>query len=371
MRTPDAGRPMLWIRSKVRRAILVEHLNHVAGSFEAAGWAVTSDPPSTPPHAAPLAVVDDPWVEPLPKLAQALANPKGPQPTWRVPFVSGLAGTQGWRPRIPPSTILEYERRTVRGLRHRLLPLERDAWCGFAVASAGEAPELLARGWPPRDVSLVTGTFLYRYADPSAHERRELVPYVPTDAHTVVDVGCGSGLFGSVLRKPGLRILGIEPEWELAAAARTRLDVVLPVRGEVGLRAMGGPVDCIVFADVLEHTTAPQELLRLAADLIGSRGRIVASFPNASWAPVLRALLKGRWDVTLAGVQARDHLFVTTPLSFAALARECGLEVETMAPLGGHAPFPERVWAWLPARSNGGDPRWLAAAQWVAVLRGR
>ena len=371
MRALDANRPMLWVRSKVRRTVLVEHLKHVAGSFEAAGWTVTSDLPSDPPHAAPLAVVDDPWVEPLPKLAHTLAKASGSRPTWRVPAVSGLAGPQGWRPRVAPSTILEYERRTVRGLRHRLLPLERAAWCGFAVAPVGAAPELLARGWPPREASLVTGAFLYRYADPSAHERRELVPYVPTDARTVVDVGCGSGLLGSVLRRLGLKVFGIEPEWELAAAARTRLDGVLPVRGEVGLGVLRGPVDCVIFADVLEHTAAPQELLRLAANLIGPRGRIVVSFPNSSWTPVVRALLKGRWDLTLAGVQARDHLFVTTPLSLAALARECGLEVETMVPLATHAPFRERAWAWLAARSAGGRARWQVAAQWVAVLRGR
>lgn len=364
-------RPILRLRARARRVLLAEHLAHVAGAFEAAGWTVVSDQPLDPSEGAPVAVLDDPWAEPLPRLARALADAPSTGPAWRVPHVFGLGGPQGRAPRTPPSTMLEYERCTVKGAGRRALPPADAAWCGFGVAPAGEAPELLARGWPPRNAALVPGAFLYRYSDPSNHERRELVPFVPAGARTVIDVGCGSGRFGGRLRKPGTRVAGIEPDWELALSARRRLDVVLPMRGEDGLRALRGPVDCVVFADVLEHTRAPQALLSAAADLIGRRGRVVVSFPNASWTPVLRALAAGRWDVTLAGVQARDHLFVTTPLSLAALAGECRLEVETMQPLGAPSGWKARTWAWIAARSSGGDPRWQAAAQWVAVLRGR
>jgi SAM-dependent methyltransferase len=215
----------------------------------------------------------------------------------------------------------------------------------------------------------VTTARLFRYADPAGHERRELLPFVPAAARTVVDVGCGSGLFGSLLRRPGRRVVGIEPEWELARQARRMLDLVLPLGGEVGLRVVRRPVDCIVFADVLEHTVAPQRLLRAGAEMLGSDGRIIVSFPNAAWAPVVRALSAGRWDLTLAGVQARDHLFFTTARSFAALAGECGLAVEAMVPLGGGVPWQVRLWARLAALAAGGDPSAMAAPQWVAVLR--
>ncbi|HQU34210.1 MAG TPA: methyltransferase domain-containing protein, partial [Thermoanaerobaculaceae bacterium] len=243
------------------------------------------------------------------------------------------------------------------------------AWNGFAVAAPEDAAELLRRGWPPERAVVLTNLRLFRYADPAGHERRELLPFVPVAARTVVDVGCGSGLFGSLLRRPGRRVLGIEPEWELARQARTRLDLVLPLSGDDGLRAVRPPVDCVVFADVLEHTVAPHQLLRAAAGALGPGGRIVVSFPNAAWAPVVRALAAGRWDLTLAGVQARDHLFFTTPRSFAALAAECGLAVETMAPLGGGVSWRGRAWAHLLALASGGDPAAMAAPQWMVVLR--
>jgi 2-polyprenyl-3-methyl-5-hydroxy-6-metoxy-1,4-benzoquinol methylase len=369
---PLDARPLLWLRARSTRSVLDEHLRHVAASFSAAGWSVvTGTPPDVAPGAA-VAVMDDPWVEPLPRLASALARVRVPgSPLWRVPRVYGLSGRQGWHPAVPPSTMAEYERRTVRRGPARTVFLGNGAWIGFAVAAAGEAAPLLRDGWPPREAALVTNAFLYRYADPSAHDRRELTPFVPASAKTVIDVGCGTGLLGSLLRHDGRRVVGIEPEWELARAASRNLDVVVPARAEEGLSAIRAPVDCIVFADVLEHTVAPQQLLRAGARLIGPSGRIVVSFPNAAWAPVLRGLASGRWDPTLAGVQARDHLFYTTPRSFATVAAECGLAVETLAPLDTTMSWWVRAWGWLAALTAGGKPSETAASQWVAVLRPR
>jgi len=367
---PDESRPLLWLRARPRRTVLVEHLLHVAGAFAAAGWEIARGELGAAPAGAALAVLDDPWVEPLPRLAVALAAARvaGP-PAWRVPRLLGLTGPQGWNPAPPPATMREYERVTVRRGGGAAVALGPAAWCGFAVAPPRDAADLLRSGWPPERAVVLLRAQLFRYADPAGHERRELLPFVPAAARTVVDVGCGSGLFGGLLRQPGRRVVGVEPEWELALQARKRLDLVLPLAGEEGLRSIRRPVDCIVFADVLEHTVAPQRLLRAAATALAPGGRIVVSFPNAAWAPVVRALSAGRWDLTLAGVQARDHLFFTTARSFAALAGECGLAVETMVPLGGGVPWRERLWARLAALVAGGDPSEMAAPQWATVLR--
>ena len=63
----DGVRPVLWLRARSRRSVVAEHLRHVAGSFEAAGWEVVTDDRLDPPSAAALAVMEDPWVEPLPE----------------------------------------------------------------------------------------------------------------------------------------------------------------------------------------------------------------------------------------------------------------------------------------------------------------
>jgi 2-polyprenyl-3-methyl-5-hydroxy-6-metoxy-1,4-benzoquinol methylase len=372
--TQAGTRPVLWLRARSERAVLAEHLLHVAGGFGAAGWTVVTNDRVDPPADAALAVMEDPWVEPLQALASALAaaDVAGP-PAWRVPLVWGLDGAQGWRGEAPPASVLEYERRAVSTRRTSVVALGREAWCGFTVAAPGQASNLLTVGWPPEGAALVLSTRLFRYSDPSAHERRELLPFVPVSARRVVDVGCGSGLFGAILRATGKTVVGIEPEWELARLARERLDIVLAVPGEEGLKALRSPVDCVVLADVIEHTSPPHRLLRAAAEAVkhAQGGRVLVSFPSAAWAPVVRALAAGRWDTTLAGVQARDHLFYTTPRSFAAIAGECGLEVERLEPLGAASSFRDRLWAWLAVVTAGGKPSEMAAPQWVAVLRPR
>ncbi len=163
-------------------------------------------------------------------------------------------------------------------------------------------------------------------------------------------------------------MIGIEPDLELARRAARRLDLVLPLPAEAGLETLRPGLDCVVFADVLEHTTDPAGVLEKAARALAPDGRIVVSLPNSAFAPVLRALAAGRWDPTVAGVQARDHLAAMTPASFRRLAAECGLRVVHEAAIAAPLPRALRLWAWLAARLCGGDPKDLLTPQWTAIL---
>ncbi len=366
--------PVLWLRTGRQRSVVAAHLRHVAGNFAAAGWRTCSDrePPAT---TGPVAVLDDPWLDPLPQLALFLANATAAKPgCWRLPRVFAATGEQGWHPAAGPYTLRDYERLTIprsgRGGRGRPLG-EPPASTGFAVAAAGEAEYLLAGGWPPsaERLLLVREACLYRYGDPARHPRLELDPFIPDSTELLVDVGCGHGQLGARHRRPGRRVIGIEPDWQLAQQAAKRLDLVLPATAELGLRALGQRPDCLIFADVLEHTSDPQGILKLAAEKLAKGGRIVVSLPNTAWAPVLSALAAGRWDPTLAGVQARDHLVPMTPHSFSTMAAECGLETLSMNPLPVPLPWRLRLLARLAALLSGGSAATLGAPQWIAVLR--
>ncbi len=364
-------RPTLWLRASPGRATVAAHLRALAGRFRSAGWAIVAGPAlETIPDGA-VAVVDDPWVELLPAQASALAAAAAPgPPCWRVPRLAGLPGPQGWTPRYAPETLLDYERESLRRRSAVVRPLGVDPWLGVAVAAPGEAAALLTTGWPPAAVAvgLVTGVCLYRYGDPAAHPREELARFVPPEARLVVDVGCGAGLFGARLRTAERRVIGIEPAWDLAVAASRRLDLVLPLTAEQGLPLLRRGADVIVFADVLEHTLDPAAVLEVARAALAPGGRIIASVPNASFAPALRALAAGRWDATLAGVQARDHYVPFTPASFAELASGCGLRLLAAEPLRVALPWGLRWWARLAAWTAGGSAQALDAPQWVAVL---
>ena len=373
-RSGAGARDTLWLRLPPQRPVVSAHLRHVAGRFRAAGWRAAVGLTAPSELGGALAVMDDPWTEPLPAVASFLARADAPVDRWRVPLVNGLELPQGWETKTGPYTAREYERSALDiGSAAVAMPAGAAPWCGFAVAAAGQAAALLNSGWPPesRQVTLIPQARVFRYRDPAGHDRTELDRFIPRDAAILVDVGCGQGRLGARHRLPGRWVIGIEPDRKLAGEAALRLDLVLPVTAERGLAALRPDLDCVVFADVLEHLADPSTALGAAASLLAPHGRIVASLPNAAWAPVLRALAGGRWDPTMAGVQARDHLAPMTPASFRRLAAECGLrvveEVAMTAPLSRWL----RCWAWLVARSSGGRPSDLLTPQWIAVLERR
>lgn len=320
----------------------------------------------------PLAVIDDPWAAPLPEHASYLATVACEvSPAWRIPSVFGRPGTQGWNPSRPPWTLGEYETVAVQRGHTRPTVDHPSLWFGFGVAARRDVRHLVGEGWPPREgrAVLVPQARVFRYSDPADHDRTELLPFIPSTARTIVDVGCGGGRFGRLLRCPGRTVIGIEPDWPMARQAARCCDMVIPARAEDALKAIRAPIDCFVFADVLEHTIDPAAVLEMAGSRLAARGRIVVAMPNLAWAPILRALAGGRFDYTLAGVQARDHLFFATEASFCRLAAECGLTVERIVPLCAPSDWRDRLWGWLAARLAGGQPSALRAPQFVADLR--
>lgn len=378
------ARDTLWIRTWSRRAVVEAHLRHVRGAFRADGWRVvvgetldsTLDLAGALAGGAlaggALAVLDDPWAEPLPGLARRLARARVDGVRWRLPRVHGADGPQGWTPKGGPYTLWDYERRLRRvSAAPHGTPLESPAWTGFAVAAAEDVAMLLDEGWPGTAWALVPDLTLFRYDDPAGHDRRELDPFIPDTVRTLVDVGCGHGRLGARYRRPGRRVVGIEPDWDLAREARHRLDAVVPALAAEGLRALRPGVDCVVFADVLEHTLDPAAALEATASVLAPEGRVVVSIPNNAWAPTVRALAAGRWDATLAGTQARDHFVPFTRESFRRLAAECGLEVVHSEPIVAPLDWQTRAWAWLGSRLAGGRVEDLLTMQWILVLHRR
>jgi 2-polyprenyl-3-methyl-5-hydroxy-6-metoxy-1,4-benzoquinol methylase len=96
-------------------------------------------------------------------------------------------------------------------------------------------------------------------------ERRELLPFVPCSAHSLLDVGCGSGAFGRILRsqRPHMKLWAIESDAISAQAAEDGFDHV--VIGEFPSQQLSGQsFDVILFADVLEHIAEPINMRRRA-----------------------------------------------------------------------------------------------------------
>jgi len=162
-----------------------------------------------------------------------------------------------------------------------------------------------------------------------------MVPFIPRDAVTVLDVGCSRGRFGSTLVqvRPGLRLFGIEPDPTTAREATGHYEQVTCGYFPDDLPA-GGTFDCIVFNDVLEHVVDPWTMLDRAKEHLTAGGRVVASIPNVRHYIVVRnLLLRGRWDYADWGVLDRTHLRFFTRASIEELFDSADLVIESLVPI--------------------------------------
>ena len=108
-----------------------------------------------------------------------------------------------------------------------------------------------------------------------------MLRYIPENCYKMLDVGCASGEFGSLLKsEEGREVWGIELNKKAALAASHKLDKVLI--GDVLALIDDIPhayFDCIVFNDVLEHFDDPEAVLVAVSDLLSEEGHVVCLFP--------------------------------------------------------------------------------------------
>jgi 2-polyprenyl-3-methyl-5-hydroxy-6-metoxy-1,4-benzoquinol methylase len=157
--------------------------------------------------------------------------------------------------------------------------------------------------------------------------RPEVAALVPRECQRVLDVGCGAGHLGELLKQRGHHVTGLELVPEAGGEARQRLDAVVTADVEAGLPFAPGSFDAVIFADLLEHLVDPWRVLREAAGLLSPGGMVVASVPNVQNLDVVRRLVRGHWDYRERGILDRGHLRFFTLETIRELFRQAGLTV--------------------------------------------
>ena len=160
--------------------------------------------------------------------------------------------------------------------------------------------------------------------------RPEMMKYVPDEAKTILDIGCGEGIFGQELKKRANReVWGIEIVGECAEKAGKRLDRVMVGDIETGDFDLPGDFfDCIICNDVLEHCRDPWSVLRRLKINLKENGCVVASIPNVRYYENVRKLLLHReWKYESCGILDYGHLRFFTQKSILSMFAECGYDV--------------------------------------------
>ncbi|MEM2704401.1 MAG: class I SAM-dependent methyltransferase [Candidatus Bathyarchaeia archaeon] len=158
----------------------------------------------------------------------------------------------------------------------------------------------------------------------------------------VLDIGCGAGKFGEILRlKKNCYLVGIEIDEKSANIAKDRLNkvIIADVEKFPIEELPKNFFDVILFLTVLEHLKDPLNVLTLSKEYLNDHGMILVVVPNvANWTIRLKLLL-GRWDYKPAGLLAWGHLRFFTLYSIKGLIEQAGYKIVSVVSHSG--------WSWL------------------------
>lgn|GEM_PF-767046 len=173
----------------------------------------------------------------------------------------------------------------------------------------------------------------YRYV------RQDIISAIPTDAVTILDIGCAAGMLSKVLKEqnPNRFVVGIELNDEAFAHAKIHLDEAINGNiEEFEPPFQQGQFNCILCPSLLEHLKDPWTIAKRYATFLKPGGVMVASIPNIRHLPTLRQVIEfGNWEYQEAGILDQTHLRFFTKKSFLELLQQANIVCESITYLGG------------------------------------
>lgn len=145
----------------------------------------------------------------------------------------------------------------------------------------------------------------------------------------VLDVGCGAGLLGRLIKQknPSIKISGVEPSissdhWGLEGYQNFHQGYL-----EDAIKSSGWVLenDCYVFADVIEHIPYPDIVLRKLIRNAPSSAKYIFSVPNVAYYENRINLINGHWNYSSSGILESTHVRFFTLESFIRLLDFVGL----------------------------------------------
>lgn len=174
--------------------------------------------------------------------------------------------------------------------------------------------------------------------------REELINILPRTlkVENALDVGCGEGVFGKILKsKFDCRVYGIEPDHVAAKKALENIDIVLEGFFEEQIENLNQKFDLVCFNDVLEHMVNPYEALRITHNYLRKEGMVQASIPNFLHFQEFFTIIKERdFRYSSKGIMDSTHLRWFTKKSMIRLFEENGY---TVVKIQGLDPTPSRL----------------------------
>jgi 2-polyprenyl-3-methyl-5-hydroxy-6-metoxy-1,4-benzoquinol methylase len=163
-------------------------------------------------------------------------------------------------------------------------------------------------------------------------DRLDMLPYVPDHATKILEVGCGYGNFGKLLKaERHVEVWGVELDEQAAKVATEKLDQVICAAFDRELGLPPNSFDCIIFNDVLEHLVDPFDALRYCKMLLREQGVVVASIPNVRYFyNMVDLLVLRKWEYADQGILDRTHLRFFTHSSILSTFSRLDYDIQTI-----------------------------------------
>ena len=161
-------------------------------------------------------------------------------------------------------------------------------------------------------------------------KRSEMLKFVPSSTKKILEIGCGSGLFGKECKQIfSCEFHGIELMEEMAQLARENLDMVLTGDVTDNLRhLLGNKYDLIVLNDVIEHLADSEGILIKLKELLDDNGKILLSVPNFRFIHnMIEIIFKKDFRYKESGTLDKTHLSFYTKKSFSDTVVRLGFKI--------------------------------------------
>jgi 2-polyprenyl-3-methyl-5-hydroxy-6-metoxy-1,4-benzoquinol methylase len=164
--------------------------------------------------------------------------------------------------------------------------------------------------------------------------RHEVLALIPVGTKRLLDVGCSNGATAALAKKQfGIEyVVGVELFPDAAETARKRLDEVIEGNIEIlTLPYTDDYFDCIICADILEHTQNPWLVLTALRRLISPNGVVIASIPNIGHIVPLLKIAFDRFEYEESGILDKTHLRFFTLHTIKQMFSETGFQIEVIS----------------------------------------
>ncbi len=163
--------------------------------------------------------------------------------------------------------------------------------------------------------------------------RTELIDLIQEAPEQVLEIGCGSGATGMVIKEkfPDVTYIGIDSNEKAAGIAQTRLDkVIVSDIEKVHFDSFGFKKECfnlIICADVLEHLYDPWKMLNNLREYLTPDGKIFASIPNVQYINHIINFMHGKWKYDDNGLLDVTHIRFFTLNEIVKMFNGTGYEI--------------------------------------------